>query len=59
LVAIASRPTDAVRHALCQVDGVTAVQVDAQSGWVVVTGESLDMEAIREAVGRVGGRAQL
>lgn len=56
---LASSHNDAVRHALSRVDGVTAVQVDAQTGWVVVAGEVLDVEVIRAVVDAVGGRAEL
>ncbi len=43
-----------VREELSEVAGVSAVDVDLASGRLVVTGDGVSDEAVREAVGEAG-----
>jgi copper chaperone CopZ len=47
--------TGQVRH----LDGVSGVEIDLHTKWVVVTGDRIDTDAIRHAVRRAGYHAEL
>ena len=42
-----------------QIDGVTAVEIDLHTRWIVITSERIDIDAIRRAVRRAGYDAEL
>ena len=42
-----------------QLDGVSGVEIDLHTKWVVITGGRIDTEAIRRAVRRAGYDAEL
>jgi len=42
-----------------RLDGISEVQIDLHTGWVVITGQQIDSEAIRRAVSDAGYEAQL
>lgn len=44
-----------VRH----IDGVSGVEVDLHTKWVVITGDRIDTDAIRHAVRQAGYNAEL
>ncbi|MDQ3767691.1 MAG: heavy-metal-associated domain-containing protein [Actinomycetota bacterium] len=47
--------TDEVR----QIAGVSGVEIDLHTKWIVITGDRIDTEAIRRAVRRAGYDAEL
>ena len=49
----------AITAAVRQVDGIAGVEIDPHTGWVVVTGDRIDTDAIRGAVGSAGYEAEL
>ena len=49
----------AITGAVRQVDGIAGVEIDPHTGWVVITGERIDTDAIRRAVGSAGYEAEL
>jgi copper chaperone CopZ len=42
-----------------KLDGISAIQIDVHTGWVVITGQRIDSEAIRRAITQAGYEAQL
>jgi copper chaperone len=42
-----------------RLDGISGVEIDLHTGWVVIAGQSIDSEAIRRAVSDAGYEAQL
>ena len=42
-----------------KLDGISEVQIDLHTGWVVITGERIDSDAIRRAVSEAGYQAEL
>jgi copper chaperone CopZ len=49
----------AITTALRRLDGVSGIEVDLHTKWVVVTGDWIDSEAIRRAVDQAGYKAEL
>lgn len=49
----------AVTSEVRKVSGISNVEVDLHTKWVVVTGDRIDIEAIRRAVQAVGYDAEL
>ncbi|HEV3471918.1 MAG TPA: heavy-metal-associated domain-containing protein [Actinomycetota bacterium] len=49
----------AITTAIRRLEGVSGVQVDLHTRWVVVTGERIDLDAIRRAVTDAGYKAEL
>src|SRR3712207_2927281 len=44
----------AVTGQVRQIDGVSGVEIDVHTRWVVITGERIDTDAVRQAVRRAG-----
>lgn len=42
-----------------QVDGVSGVEIDLHTKWVVITGDRIDTDTIRHAVRQAGYEAEL
>lgn len=53
------RSVTAITTALRQLDGISGVEIDLHTKWVVVTGDRIDSEAIRRAVHDAGYEAEL
>lgn len=49
----------AVTGQVRQIDGVSGVEVDLHTRWVVITGERIDIEAIRDAIRQAGYVAEV
>jgi copper chaperone CopZ len=49
----------AITRRIRQVDGVSGVEVDLHTKWIVITGKRIDTETIRQAVREVGFDAEL
>lgn len=52
-------PVKAITAAVRRVDGISGVEVDPHTGWVVVTADRIDADAIRRAIGEAGYEAEL
>lgn len=48
-----------ITTAIRRLDGISGVEIDLHKKWVVVTGDRIDSEAIRRAVGDAGYEAEL
>ena len=48
-----------ITTAIRGLDGISEVHIDLHTRWVVITGDHIDSEAIRRAVGHAGYEAQL
>jgi copper chaperone CopZ len=49
----------AITGQIRQVEGVSGVEIDLHTRWIVITGKRIDTEAIREAVRQAGFDAEL
>jgi copper chaperone CopZ len=49
----------AITRRIRQVDGVSGVEVDLHTKWIVITGKRIDTQAIRQAVRQAGFDAEL
>ena len=48
----------AVTAQVRQINGVSGVEIDLHTKWVVVTGERIEIEAIRDAIRQAGYAAE-
>ena len=48
----------AITRAIRSLDGVSQVEVDPHTGWVVITGSRIDGDRVRQAIGRAGYAVQ-
>lgn len=49
----------AITRRVREIKGISSVEIDLHTKWVVITGERLDTEAIRQAVRAAGYDAEL
>lgn len=49
----------AITREVRKLQGIAQVQIDPHTGWVLITGQRIDCDAIRRAVSQAGYDAQL
>ena len=48
-----------ITTAIRGLDGISEIHIDLHTRWVVITGDHIDSDAIRRAIGHAGYEAQL
>jgi copper chaperone CopZ len=49
----------AITREVRKLDGIAEVQIDPHTGWILITGQRIDSDAVRRAISNVGYDAQL
>ena len=49
----------AITREVRKLQGIAQVQIDPHTGWVLITGQRIDSDAIRRAIAKAGYDAQL